>query len=169
MPRLVWCMKLPADVLHQIQFIRRWWSFTILWKISVCLSLPVFNLTIFLCLFFFFCLCCYSFLYDLLCPSASASSMHRSLLPASSCVQNLTTVASICNCAVSTNFRSRFKMVFVRTIFHYELALLWPVCCPFHSHFLCLVSTCSQFLHVILPKLVLVIFSVFIVLYLNVL
>lgn len=119
--------------------------------------------------FFFFCLCCYSFLYDLLCPSASASSMHRSLLPASSCVQNLTTVASICNCALSTNFRSRFKMVFVRTIFHYELALLWPVCCPFHSHFLCLVSTCSQFLHVILPKLVLVIFSVFIVLYLNVL
>lgn len=115
-----------------------------------------------------FCLCCYSLFYDLQVPA----------LPAPACVdfcclrprayKNLTIVPSICNCSLSTNSRSQFKVVFVHTIFLHELALLWPACCPFHSRFLCLVSTCSQFLHVILQMLVLVFFSAFIVLYLYV-
>lgn len=114
----------------------------------------------------FFCLCCYSLLYDLQVPA----------LPTPACVdfcclrprayKNLTTAPSICNRSLSADFRSQFKMVFVHTVFHHELALLWPACCPFYSHFLCLVSTCSQFLHVILPTLVSVFFSAFVVLYL---
>lgn len=87
----------------------------------------LFSLMIFLCLFF--CLCCYSLLYGLQVPA----------LPTPACVdfcclrprayKNLTTASSICNYSLPTNFRSQFKMVFVHTISHHELALVWSVCC----------------------------------------
>lgn len=92
-------------------------------------------------------------------PSSSDSSMCRFLLPASSCVQNLDHSTPHLQPSTFTNFRSQFKMVSVHTVFH----LLHSG--PFHSHFLCLIRTCSEFLHVILPMLVLVVFSAFIVLH----
>ena len=69
----------------------------------------------------FFCLCCCSLLYDLQVPA----------LPTPACIdfcclrprayENLTTAPSICNPSLSTIFGSPFKMVFVHTVFHYEL------------------------------------------------
>lgn len=137
--KFAWCVKLTVDVLHQIQFTCRCdlllscgrFKFAWLW-------LLFFNL---LSLNIFFCLRYYSLLYRLQVPA----------FPAPACVdfcclhpcayKNLTTVPYIFSCSLSTNFRSQFKMVFVHAVFHLELALFWPACCPFHSAFLCLVSS----------------------------
>lgn len=97
----------------------------------------------------FFCLYYSSLLYGLQVPA----------LPAAACVdfcclcpcmyKNLTTVPYIFIHSLSSKFRSQFKMGFVHSIFHFELALFWPACCPFHSAFPCLASTCSQYLPIV--------------------